>query len=114
MKLYRSAIESASRQQFIQDEAIAHECRARFLLHLQEPEFGVANDNLWRKFCGVTGLKAIDLCAEAALNARRTNVPGFASAFQRRPIKRQIGRRACRATGRSQASKNWLFTRKGT
>lgn len=39
MTLYRSAIDLAQRERFIQDEALAHELRARFFLGEQEPAF---------------------------------------------------------------------------
>src|SRR5690606_34907515 len=38
-RLYRDAIDAAERERFVQDEALAHELRARFLLGEREPEF---------------------------------------------------------------------------
>lgn len=39
LQLYRAAIEGAEREGFLQDEAIAHELRGRFLLAQNEPAF---------------------------------------------------------------------------
>ena len=38
-RLYRAAIDEAAQQHFVQDEALAHELRARFLTSEHEPEF---------------------------------------------------------------------------
>ncbi len=46
--LYRAAIDAAERQRFIQDEALAHELRARFLLGEHEPEFAAVHFRLAR------------------------------------------------------------------
>jgi predicted ATPase/signal transduction histidine kinase/CheY-like chemotaxis protein/tRNA A-37 threonylcarbamoyl transferase component Bud32 len=43
--LYRAAIDEAERHRFIQDEALAHELRARFLLGEHEPAFAAVH---WR------------------------------------------------------------------
>lgn len=42
-KLYRESIDEAERQKFIQDEALAHELRARFLLGEHEPAFAAVH-----------------------------------------------------------------------
>lgn len=44
--LYRVAIAEAERQRFVQDEALAHELRARFLLGEQEPAFAAVHFQL--------------------------------------------------------------------
>ncbi|HKO89970.1 MAG TPA: hypothetical protein VJU61_02395, partial [Polyangiaceae bacterium] len=46
--LYRAAIDGAKRQRFIQDEALAHELRARCLLGENEPEFAAVHARLAR------------------------------------------------------------------
>jgi hypothetical protein len=46
--LYRAAIDEAERQRFIQDEALAHELRARFLLGEHEPAFAAVHIRLAR------------------------------------------------------------------
>lgn len=46
--LYRAAIDEANRQRFIQDEALAHELRARFLLGENEPAFAAVHVRLAR------------------------------------------------------------------
>ncbi len=46
--LYRAAIDEAERQRFIQDEALAHELRARFLLGEREPAFAAVHVRLAR------------------------------------------------------------------
>ena len=48
MILYRAAIDEAERQRFIQDEALAHELRARFLLGEREPAFAAVHIRLAR------------------------------------------------------------------
>ncbi|HEU4577365.1 MAG TPA: ATP-binding protein [Polyangiaceae bacterium] len=47
-KLYRAAIDEAERERFIQDEALAHELRARFLLAEHEPAFAAVHVRLAR------------------------------------------------------------------
>lgn len=44
--LYRAAIHEAERHRFIQDEALAHELRARFLLGEREPAFAAVHARL--------------------------------------------------------------------
>ena len=46
--LYRAAIDEAYHQRFIQDEALAHELRARFLLSEHEPAFAAVHVRLAR------------------------------------------------------------------
>ncbi len=46
--LYRAAIDEAHRQRFTQDEALAHELRARFLLGENEPAFAAVHVRLAR------------------------------------------------------------------
>jgi predicted ATPase/signal transduction histidine kinase/CheY-like chemotaxis protein len=46
--LYRAAIDHAGRERFIQDEALAHELRARFLFGEREPEFAAVHAGLAR------------------------------------------------------------------
>ncbi len=46
--LYRAAIDQAERQRFIQDEALAHELRARFFLGEHEPAFAAVHLRLAR------------------------------------------------------------------
>jgi predicted ATPase/signal transduction histidine kinase/CheY-like chemotaxis protein len=46
--LYRAAIAEAERQRFVQDEALAHELRARCLLGEQEPAFAAVHVQLAR------------------------------------------------------------------
>ncbi|HEY4012082.1 MAG TPA: ATP-binding protein [Polyangiaceae bacterium] len=46
--LYRAAIDEAERQRFVQDEALAHELRARFLLGEHEPAFAAVHARLAR------------------------------------------------------------------
>jgi len=45
-RLYRAAIAEAEGQRFVQDEALAHELRARFLLGEQEPAFAAVHVQL--------------------------------------------------------------------
>ncbi|HEY4103947.1 MAG TPA: GAF domain-containing protein, partial [Polyangiaceae bacterium] len=46
--LYRAAIQEAERERFVQNEALAHELRARFLLGEHEPEFAAVHARLSR------------------------------------------------------------------
>lgn len=46
--LYRAAIDHAEREHFIQDEALAHELRARFFLNANEPALAVVHVRLAR------------------------------------------------------------------
>jgi len=46
--LYRAAIDEAERQRFLQDEALAHELRGRFLLGEHEPGFAAVHIRLAR------------------------------------------------------------------
>lgn len=48
LSLYRAAIDGAERERFIQDEALAHELRARFLLGEREPAFAAVHLRLAR------------------------------------------------------------------
>ncbi|HEX3343916.1 MAG TPA: hypothetical protein VHS09_05050, partial [Polyangiaceae bacterium] len=47
--LYRAAIDEAERQGFIQDEALAHELRARFFVGEREPAFAAVHARLARE-----------------------------------------------------------------
>lgn len=63
-KLYRGAIGEAERQRFVQDEAIAHELRARFLLDEQEPAFAAVHLRLaqdsYRRWGATEKVRAIE------------------------------------------------------
>ena len=48
LRLYRAAIDEAEREGFIQDEALAHELRARFLFGEREPALGAVHVRLAR------------------------------------------------------------------
>jgi len=62
--LYRAAIDEAERQRFIQDEALAHELRARFLLDEQEPAFAAIHLRLardrYRRWGAIVKVSALD------------------------------------------------------
>jgi predicted ATPase/signal transduction histidine kinase/CheY-like chemotaxis protein len=62
--LYRAAIAEASRQRFVQDEALAHELRARCLLGDQEPAFAAVHFQLaqerYRQWGATVKVRSID------------------------------------------------------
>ena len=62
--LYRAAINEAERQRFIQDEAVAHELRARFLLREHEPAFAAVHVRLardcYRQWGATVKVKALE------------------------------------------------------
>ncbi len=71
--LYRSAIAGAERQRFVQDEAIAHELRARFLLAEHEPAFAAvhlkAAHDRYRRWGATAKVRALEAEFPQALSA---------------------------------------------
>ncbi|HEX8788493.1 MAG TPA: AAA family ATPase [Telluria sp.] len=81
-KLYRAAIAGAERQRFVQDEALAHELRARFLLGRHEPAFAAVHVQLAQDRYRRWGATAKVLALEAEFpHAVRADAPTLRPAY---------------------------------
>ena len=64
LKLYRTVIDGASRELFLQDEALAHELRARLLVSEDEPDFAAvhfrAAAERYRRWGAVVKVRALE------------------------------------------------------
>ena len=88
MKLYRAAIDDASRQLFLQDEALAHELRARLLLSEQEPDLAAvhfrAARERYRRWGALVKARALELerpglfMPEPRMRAQGTSIDALA------------------------------------
>ena len=88
--LYRAAIDEAERQRFIQDAALAHELRARFLLGEHEPAFAAVHLRLardrYRQWGASVKVSALERCSatSCATRSRRSPPPSTCSGFEAR------------------------------